>query len=68
MVSQIFHYKGKDFSVTVSCGIAEFDSNLKSSADLIKVADEAFYKAKHEGRNCTILGKPWQNLSIGSEL
>ena len=58
MVSQIFHYKGKDFSVTVSCGIAEFDSNLKSSADLIKVADEAFYKAKHEGRNCTILGKP----------
>ena len=54
----MFHYKGKDFSVTVSCGIAEFDSNLKSSADLIKVADEAFYKAKHEGRNCTILGKP----------
>ncbi|MFT4577218.1 MAG: diguanylate cyclase (GGDEF)-like protein [Nitrospinales bacterium] len=58
MASQVFQHKGKDFSVTVSCGIAEFNSNLKSPADLIKVADEALYKAKHEGRNRTIVGTP----------
>ena len=46
-------------SVTVSCGIAEFDSNLiKSPVDLVKVADEALYKAKNEGRNRTIVGTP----------
>ena len=58
MTSQIFQHKGKYFSVTVSCGIAEFDPNLKSPSDLIKVADELFYKAKHEGRNRTNVGKP----------
>ncbi len=59
MESQIFNHKGKDFNVTVSCGIAEFDSNLtKNPADLIKVADQALYKAKHEGRNRTVIGSP----------
>jgi len=59
MASQTFQHKGTDFKVTVSCGIAEFDSNLiKSPADLIKVADEALYKAKHEGRNRTVVGAP----------
>jgi len=59
MASQTFQHKGKDFNVTVSCGIAEFDSNfIKSPADLIKVADEALYKAKDEGRNRTIVGTP----------
>jgi len=59
MASQTFEHKGKDFKVTVSCGIAEFDANLiKSPADLIKVADQALYKAKHEGRNRTIVGTP----------
>ncbi|MBT5469495.1 MAG: GGDEF domain-containing protein [Nitrospina sp.] len=57
MANQTFNHKGKDFNVTVSCGIAEFDSNLiKSPADIIKVADQALYKAKHEGRNRTVIG------------
>ena len=51
-------YKGKDFKVTVSCGIAEFNpETVKIPADLIKIADLALYKAKHEGRNRTIVGK-----------
>ena len=57
MASRTFQHKGKDFNVTVSCGIAEFDkSHITSPADLIKIADEALYKAKHEGRNRTIVG------------
>ena len=57
MASQTFKHKGQDFKVTVSCGIAEFDSKItKNPADLIKIADQALYKAKHEGRNRTIVG------------
>ena len=59
MASQTFQHKGKDFNVTVSFGIAELDSKLtKNPADLMKVADQPFYKAKHEGRNRTIVGTP----------
>jgi diguanylate cyclase (GGDEF)-like protein len=59
MASQTFQHKGKDFNVTVSFGIAEFDSKLtKNPADLMKVADQAFYKAKHEVRNLTIVVTP----------
>ena len=59
MASQTFQHKGKDFNVTVSFGIAEFDSKLtKNPADLMKVANQALYKAKHEGRNRTIVGTP----------
>ncbi len=59
MASQTFQHKGKDFKVTVSCGIAEFDPNIiKTPADMIKIADQALYKAKHEGRNRTIVGSP----------
>ncbi|MBT6345740.1 MAG: GGDEF domain-containing protein [Nitrospina sp.] len=57
MASQKFQSKGKDFHVTVSCGIAEFDTaRMQSAADLIKVSDLALYKAKNEGRNRTIQG------------
>ena len=31
---------------------------VKIPADLIKIADLALYKAKHEGRNRSIVGKP----------
>ena len=59
MASRTFQHKGKNFNVTVSCGIAEFDNNyIKGPADLIKIADKALYKAKHEGRNRTIVGSP----------
>ena len=59
IANQIFHHKGKDFKVTVSSGIAEFKLDIiKIPADLIKIADQALYKAKAEGRNRTIVGKP----------
>ncbi|MEK9630000.1 MAG: sensor domain-containing diguanylate cyclase [Nitrospinota bacterium] len=59
MASQTFSYKGTDFKVTVSCGIAEFDpERIKTPADLINIADQALYRAKNEGRNQTIVGTP----------
>lgn len=37
--------------VTTSIGIAVHDHTIQSSADLLKHADVAMYRAKHEGRN-----------------
>lgn len=45
-----------DNYVTISCGVASIvPSGDKQAADLIRIADEALYKAKAAGRNCTIL-------------
>ena len=50
-------HKTSDISqyLTVSIGLATLDdnTNIKSPIELIKMADEQLYKAKHEGRNKT---------------
>jgi diguanylate cyclase (GGDEF)-like protein len=52
-----FNHEGKVHSVTVSCGIAEFDSaGTQDYTSLIGVADAALYQAKESGRNRTIMG------------
>jgi diguanylate cyclase (GGDEF)-like protein len=43
-------------SVTISCGVATFPKHGEISEDLLRVADTALYKAKHEGRNCVVKG------------
>lgn len=49
----IFHSDGASFSVTISCGIAEFP-NFDSTTALSDAADKALYAAKHGGRNLVI--------------
>lgn len=41
----------KEFSLTVSIGIAQTTSDTKNETDLISLADEALYKAKENGKN-----------------
>ena len=49
--SDIEHPSGKQkFSVTLSCGIAEFPAR-KTSVELLEAADKALYTAKNSGRN-----------------
>ncbi len=38
--------------VTVSIGVAEYKSDIKTKHELIEHTDTALYQAKHEGRNC----------------
>ncbi len=52
-----FDHEGKVHSVTISCGIAEFNNEGNQDyTDLIRVADAALYQAKESGRNKTIMG------------
>jgi len=45
---------GKEFSVTFSCGIADF-ADFGDAARLCEAADGALYAAKHAGRNHLVL-------------
>ncbi|MBU1108540.1 MAG: diguanylate cyclase [Candidatus Riflebacteria bacterium] len=40
-------------SVTISLGCATFPEHAKDKESLIKIADEALYRSKQAGRNCT---------------
>ncbi|MDE1176600.1 MAG: sensor domain-containing diguanylate cyclase [Edaphobacter sp.] len=49
-------------SITVSVGIALYPSNAIDGNDLIRSADRALYRAKHEGRNQVILADAPQHV------
>ena len=50
-----FEYNGVKAKVTISIGLTMNYQDFNSSADLLKSADEALYKAKESGRNRVIL-------------
>lgn len=49
---------GEDFKVTMSFGIAMYDSDAKKQEELIQKADKALYRAKEGGRNRVELYTP----------
>lgn len=49
---------GEEFSVTFSAGIAEFPSDGRELPDLYRIADQALYQAKEEGR-ARVCGAGW---------
>jgi len=46
-----FEFGGKETSITVSFGVAEFPSDATISSQVVRAADERLYKAKKSGRN-----------------
>ena len=50
-----FDYNGIKTKITVSIGITMNYTDFKNSAELLKSADEALYRAKEEGRNRIII-------------
>jgi len=50
-----FDYNGVKAKVTVSIGLTMNYQNLTSTAEIVKSADEALYRAKEGGRNRVIL-------------
>ncbi len=47
---QPFEYESKQFSITVSIGIA-YSNDAESIVDFVAFADQALYQAKEENRN-----------------
>lgn len=47
-------YEGEKIKFTISIGIAQISSPEQSVDDLVRLADEAMYKAKKAGRNRTV--------------
>ncbi len=47
----------KETSVTVSIGVASSSEEYPAPAEVLRIADQALYKAKARGRNCTITAK-----------
>jgi len=55
MAALEFEAEGQTFSVTVSIGISECSGEGDSLEDLLKCSDQALYRAKEAGRNCTVI-------------
>lgn len=55
--SHNFKAEKKPLKVTVSLGVASMASDISNSLDLIKIADDALYQAKKNGRNMVWITK-----------
>lgn len=49
-----FHYNNTKLSISMTFGIKQYDP-AKSISSAIKLADEALFKGKKQGKNCTIV-------------
>lgn len=50
----VIDFEGRQISVTISIGVAEFGVDADSLTRLINVADQRLYAAKRAGRNCVV--------------
>jgi len=59
----------KQTNVTVSIGVASTSADQFTAAEVLRIADQALYKAKAKGRNCTIVvrtsGKTVKSVETG---
>lgn len=52
---EAFDCNGVPVKVTLSCGVAEIQPQMSRFEDLIRLADEALYQAKHQGRDRVVV-------------
>ncbi len=54
----IFHHEDREFTVTISCGLAQYDVREPGIESAIRRADKALYAAKRTGRNRVVAAPP----------
>jgi diguanylate cyclase (GGDEF)-like protein/PAS domain S-box-containing protein len=52
-------FEGETLSTTLSLGVTVFPQRGQTSEDLLKLADEALYMSKHNGRNQVSIAQSW---------
>lgn len=65
---QPFHLMEHEFTVTCSMGVALFPRDSANSAELIKQADTALYRAKEDGRAAWRFYQPALDMQLQSRL
>lgn len=57
MSKKSMSYQGTSLGhITLSCGIATYPDHTSDPQKLLRLADEALYRAKHSGRNRSVVG------------
>ncbi len=54
-------------TITLSCGVAEFPAHGDSGTELIKVADDALYQAKRDGRDRVVVVRVPPYIRVAGE-
>jgi diguanylate cyclase (GGDEF)-like protein/PAS domain S-box-containing protein len=67
-ITEPFYIHGHEYHISVSTGISLFPEANQNSADILKRADTAMYRAKQEGRNSVCFFEEEMQISADSRL
>ena len=52
LLEEPYHVRGEAVMVSASIGCAIYPEQTRNPAELVRMADEAMYRAKHDGKDC----------------
>ncbi len=67
-ITEPFYIHGHEYHISVSVGISLFPEKNQNSADILKRADTAMYRAKQDGRNSVCFFKQEMQISADKRL
>jgi two-component system, NtrC family, C4-dicarboxylate transport sensor histidine kinase DctB len=65
VADETFRHEGREFAITISCGLAQYDVREPGIESAIRRADKALYVAKQTGRNRVVAAPPLSDENAG---